>query len=192
MNDPGVPRGRRSKDLQVWALDEDRYRFTSYLLDESFGGHYEGDGGSAVIHHFTAEGVVTGDDLVLSELTIRAVVHPFGECPLVTITAQALIGNSIADGWRKKVLGHLGGVQGCTHQVNLLLSLSDMVILIHHQRLNVHSIFGRNSLDSGNWLASSWGDAEKFVGFCHALSGESPTLRKAAEARKLQGDQKPD
>lgn len=190
MNKVKTPRGRRSKDLQVWARDKDSYEFTAYLLDESFGGTYEDNGVSAVVHHFTAEGVVSGEDLILTELTINAVEHPFRECPLVTLKAKSLIGHSIVRGWRKTVLDNLGSTQGCTHQVNLLMSLSDMLILIHHQRLNVHSAYGPDALNSGNWLASNWMDAEKFVGFCHALSGDSETLRNAAAARKLQEEQK--
>lgn len=184
MTEQRTPRGRRSKDLEVWRIEGDRFGFTSSLLDESFGGHYESGADSAVIHHFTAEGIVEGEGLNLVELTIAALEHPFRECPMVTLKAQSLLGHSLIRGWRKTVLEHLSGMQGCTHQVNLLLSLSEMVILIHHQKLNEHSVFGRQALDSGQWLASSWEDANKFVGFCHALSGDTGTMRKAADMRK--------
>ena len=45
---------------------------------------------------------------------------PFPVCPAVTPNFQRLVGLKIRPGWNKRVRGLLGGVEGCTHLVELL------------------------------------------------------------------------
>lgn len=45
---------------------------------------------------------------------------PFATCPAVTINFQRLKGVQIGPGWRRIVKQRLGGVEGCTHLVELL------------------------------------------------------------------------
>lgn len=41
--------------------------------------------------------------------------HPFTTCTLGIATAQALVGTSLARGFRRKVDEAMGGDRGCTH-----------------------------------------------------------------------------
>jgi hypothetical protein len=45
---------------------------------------------------------------------------PFAVCPAITPNFQRLVGLSIKSGWIRKVKELLGGVEGCTHLVELL------------------------------------------------------------------------
>jgi len=45
---------------------------------------------------------------------------PFQVCPAITPNFQRLVGLRIASGWTQKVKELLGGVEGCTHLVELL------------------------------------------------------------------------
>ena len=45
---------------------------------------------------------------------------PFAVCPAITPAFAKLEGLTIGPGWRRAVQGRLGGVQGCTHLVELL------------------------------------------------------------------------
>jgi hypothetical protein len=48
---------------------------------------------------------------------------PYPVCPGITPNFQRLVGVSIGMGWRKAIKERLGGVQGCTHLVELLAPL---------------------------------------------------------------------
>lgn len=59
------------------------------------------------------------------ELLVRAVeavtdAGPFSVCPAITDRFQQLRGLRIGHGWRQRVYKLLGGVNGCTHLVELL------------------------------------------------------------------------
>ena len=45
---------------------------------------------------------------------------PFSICRNITPNFQKLIGITIGPGWRKQVLSRVGGIEGCTHIVELL------------------------------------------------------------------------
>jgi hypothetical protein len=59
------------------------------------------------------------------ELVVRAVeavtdASPFPVCPSITPNFQRVVGLSIKAGWTQQVRSLLGGVEGCTHLVELL------------------------------------------------------------------------
>jgi hypothetical protein len=49
---------------------------------------------------------------------------PFAVCPAITPNFQRMVGVSIGPGWRKEVRSRLGGVEGCTHLVELLIAMA--------------------------------------------------------------------
>ncbi len=58
-------------------------------------------------------------------LTIRAIeavtdAGPYPVCPAIAVNFQRLVGLTVGPGWRRKVHERVGGVQGCTHLVELL------------------------------------------------------------------------
>lgn len=58
-------------------------------------------------------------------MTVKAVEavidrSPFPACPFITPNFQRLVGLQIAPGWNRKVKELLGGIQGCTHLVDLI------------------------------------------------------------------------
>ena len=62
----------------------------------------------------------------LTILAVEAVTDagPFQICPNITVNFQRLKGIKIGPGWRKRVLAALGGVEGCTHLVELLWTMA--------------------------------------------------------------------
>ncbi|SNS58113.1 MULTISPECIES: DUF2889 domain-containing protein [unclassified Azospirillum] len=60
------------------------------------------------------------DSLTVRAVEVAADTTPFTLCPAIAPAYQKLIGLSIASGWTAAVKERLGGVQGCTHLVELL------------------------------------------------------------------------
>ncbi len=60
------------------------------------------------------------DDFVIREVEAVTDFAPFRVCPAVTPNFQRLVGVKIAAGFRREIARRLGGVEGCTHLVELL------------------------------------------------------------------------
>lgn len=60
------------------------------------------------------------DTLTVRAVDVAADTTPFPVCPAIAPAYQKLVGLSIASGWTATVKERLGGVQGCTHLVELL------------------------------------------------------------------------
>lgn len=64
------------------------------------------------------------DELRIHDVVAAMDANPYAVCPAITPNFAKLIGLRIGAGWRKDVLARLGGVQGCTHLVELLWPLA--------------------------------------------------------------------
>ncbi|BBK45099.1 hypothetical protein STVA_51190 [Allostella vacuolata] len=60
------------------------------------------------------------DELVVCAVEAVTDSSPFPVCPAITPNFQRLVGLSIKTGWTQQVRSLLGGVEGCTHLVELL------------------------------------------------------------------------
>jgi hypothetical protein len=179
------PFSRRTKTLQVKPLPNGEFAFSTTLLDESIGGNYEeSERDFAVVHRFTIEGTISGADLRLESLEVRAEKHPFEQCPLVLPAAQQLVGLSLLSGWRRSVLDRLGRTAGCTHVTTLLLGLSDITTLVYFQRMNRLAPYGPGTRASGKWIAGGLDQGANFDEACHVLRADGDVLRQAENYRR--------
>lgn len=104
-----------------------------------------------------------------AELTVVAVVAatdaaPFPVCDAITPAFATLEGVRIGPGWRREVARRLGGVQGCTHLVELLgpLATTAMQTILPRRRcLDPISDKPPGHLDT-----------------CHALRRDGPVVRE--------------
>jgi hypothetical protein len=60
------------------------------------------------------------DDLTVIAAEAATVASPFALCSAITPAFVKLVGLRIGPGWRQAVRARLGGLQGCTHLVELL------------------------------------------------------------------------
>jgi Protein of unknown function (DUF2889) len=171
---------RRTKTLEVEPLADGRIRFETSLLDQSFGGTYEDpEQSSVVLHDFIIEGTATGAELILESLDVRAVAHPFPQCPFVLPATQNLIGLSLISGWRQDILSRFRGSAGCTHVTSLLLGLAEVTTLVYFQRANELRAYGPKTRASGEWIAGSLELGHGLRGACHALDDGGTVIRRA-------------
>lgn len=64
------------------------------------------------------------EDLVVREAEATMMDTPYEICPQVAPNFARLVGLKIGKGWRKRVRELLGGIEGCTHLVELLVPLA--------------------------------------------------------------------
>lgn len=75
------------------------------------------------VHHMWLR-VTVGRDLVVRAIESAMDAHPLGGCPEAQRALQAMVGCSMARGWRQAIQTHLGGVASCTHLRELLFNLA--------------------------------------------------------------------
>lgn len=104
-----------------------------------------------------------------AKLTVVAVVAvtdaaPFPVCDAITPAFRKLEGVSIGPGWRREVARRLGGVQGCTHLVELLgpLATTAMQTILPVRRAEPRP-------DDG---------PPRHLDTCHALRRDGPVVRE--------------
>lgn len=75
------------------------------------------------IHHMRLR-VTVDRQLVVQAIESSMDAHPLGGCTQAQRSLQAMVGCSMARGWRQAIQTHLGGVAGCTHLRELLFNLA--------------------------------------------------------------------
>lgn len=75
------------------------------------------------VHHMWLR-VTVNRALVVQAIESAMDAHPLAECPEAQRALQAMVGCSMARGWRQSIQTHLGGVASCTHLRELLTNLA--------------------------------------------------------------------
>jgi hypothetical protein len=78
----------------------------------------------------------------LPELTVVSVdvqpgYLPFPACPAAAAAAGRLIGLRLTDGFRRGAIDALGGTDGCTHLLNLVLAIANQLVVANYLRSRV-------------------------------------------------------
>lgn len=119
----------RRYDFQAFGRDDGLWDLEGRMTDVkpySFPNR-ERDGGwvaaGEAIHDMSIR--LTLDDS-LTVVAIEAVTDggPYRICPAITPNFQRMVGVKIGPGWRRSVASRLGGVEGCTHLVELLYAMA--------------------------------------------------------------------
>jgi hypothetical protein len=173
------PRIIRTKTTELAVIDERRFHLIARLTDVSYDCDYDADVASATVHDFTVEGDLEGDDLVITALDVGAETHPYRGCPAVVPRCQALVGHSLASGWRRTVLDLLGGEGGCTHVTTLLLGLAEVRTSAFFLRMNARVPYSPQAREDGRWTAAGLEVAPGIVGACHVLTRSGPVVTRA-------------
>jgi Protein of unknown function (DUF2889) len=169
----------RTRVLDLRPVDEETYAFRASLLDQAQGGRYESGSDTEVVHDFLVKGRVARRDLRILELAVEAVTHPYAACPNIVGVAQKLVGASLNIGWRRTVLKHLGGSQGCTHVTTLLLSLSELIAPFYFLEANQSLPYGKATRADGSWMKACLAVSGSLDGACHVLASDGEVIGRA-------------
>ena len=64
------------------------------------------------------------DNLKIIDVCVAMDSHPYNICPKIVPNFKKLIGINISKGFRKNVYSKVGGIEGCTHLVELLFPIA--------------------------------------------------------------------
>jgi hypothetical protein len=95
---------------------------------------------------------------------------PHAQCPAITAAFQKLVGLRIAGGWTAAVKERVGGVQGCTHLVELLgpVATTAFQTLTAVLWKRAEEAVGRGERDSRGGMVNT----------CHAWSADGDLVRR--------------
>lgn len=119
----------RRYDFQAFGRDDGLWDLEGRMTDTkpySFP-NLERDGGvvaaGEAIHDMSIR--LTLDDS-LTVVAVEAVTDsgPYRICPAITPNFQRLVGIKVGPGWRRSIASRVGGVEGCTHLVELLYAMA--------------------------------------------------------------------
>ena len=101
----------------LWDIEAQLIDTKSYVHSRRSGGRERQPG--EPVHHMWLR--LTIDlDMMIRDAEAVTDEGPFPTCGDITPNFKSLIGVKIGAGWRKAIKEHLGGVNGCTHLVELL------------------------------------------------------------------------
>lgn len=116
---------------------------------------------------------------------------PFEMCPAILPNFQRLVGLTIGPGWRRAVAERVGGIQGCTHLVELLGPIGTVAfqtIAVERERRararreaeGRPASFGPASSGPASSGPASPGPKKRppMLDTCHALATTSPVVRR--------------
>lgn len=121
---------------------------------------------------------LTVDDTFLITCVEVVTDHaPFGMCGEVAPVFERLVGLRIETGWNRTVRRLVGGVQGCTHIVELLGPLATTVLQTVRPSRNIHT--NKDDAEKGDAFdAKAVGARPRILDTCHSLSVTSPVVKR--------------
>jgi hypothetical protein len=102
-------------DIEARIIDTKAYTFTDAMGAMAPAGQ--------PIHHMIMR-VTIDKHLQVHDVEAVTEVAPYSHCGAITPNFKRLIGLTIGAGWRRNVAQRLGGTEGCTHLVELLMPIA--------------------------------------------------------------------
>ena len=106
------------------------------------------------------------DALCVIKAEAATLASPFSVCPAITPAFAKLAGLTIGPGWRRAVQARLGGVQGCTHLVELLGPIATTAVQ------TIHTWRARHQPAAASERSPAHLDG------CHALARDGDVVRE--------------
>jgi len=120
-------RHQRRIALDGYRRQDGLYDIEARIIDTKAYSYVEPTGGEISagqpIHHMVMRVTI---DKAMKVHDVEAVteVAPYSHCGAITPNFKRLIGLTIGAGWRRNIAQRLGGTQGCTHLVELLMPIA--------------------------------------------------------------------
>ncbi len=104
------------RDDGLWDIDAQLVDTKSYPFPNRFRGEIQA---GEPLHNLFLR-LTVDDHFVVREIAVSTDDAPFAVCPDILPNFQRLVGLQITNGWTRAIRERLGGVEGCTHLVELL------------------------------------------------------------------------
>lgn len=106
------------------------------------------------------------EDFLIHDIEAVTEAGPFTLCPAITPNFKRMTGHRIGSGWRRLIHQQLGGVEGCTHLVEMLGAMGTVA----YQTL--FSARARKAKANGPIVRSPLIDS------CHAFRSDGPVVER--------------
>jgi hypothetical protein len=153
-------------DIEAHMTDRKTYSFPSDERGEVTAG--------TPIHDMWVR-VTLDDDFHIRAIEAVTDASPFQLCPAITPNFQRLVGLRIGPGFNARVRERLGGVEGCTHLVELMGPLATTAFQ------TIFSAKHREQRERGNGSEKAAGKPHKrprLIDTCHAFASDSPVTKR--------------
>lgn len=113
------------------------------------------------------------EGFVVREVEAVTDSSPYQMCPAITANFKRLIGLKIARGWNRQVRRMLGGINGCTHLVDLLGPIATTA-------LQTMRGYERKKAREAQETPTARDVRPEVLNTCHAWAEDSPVVRRWA------------
>jgi len=124
---------RREITVESTAQDDGRLLFTAVLRDR----WHDGAGKEEEIHGYEVRLLAEPPDLTVVSIAVQPRFLPFPDCPAAAVAAQRLVGTQLTKGFRSAAIATLGGVEGCTHLLTLVLAIWNQQVVTNYMLTRV-------------------------------------------------------
>jgi hypothetical protein len=121
-----APVHERKLEIRTYPLEEGRVIVEGWLRDERliFGYHRDGSGRPpGVVHWMGVRLLLGGRPITILEAEAEMPTTPNTLCPTVAETVKKIVGLPVVAGFSDQVRKRLGGVEGCSHMMHLILAM---------------------------------------------------------------------
>jgi len=119
--------------------------------------------------------ITVDDSLILRGIEAVTDKSPFPVCPAIAPNFQRLMGLSIRPGFLSKVRELLGGIEGCTHLVELMGPIATtayQTIYPYRHRLT------RDAGSQPPQKSAKTGEKPRLIGTCHAFKSDGEVVKR--------------
>ena len=104
------------RDDGLWDIEGELRDSKSFPISLGYRGNMPAD---EAIHNMLIR-ITIDDDMVIHDIAATMPYTPYLECKPATDAIKNVIGLQMGRGWKKKIEGAIGGLDGCTHVRELL------------------------------------------------------------------------
>jgi Protein of unknown function (DUF2889) len=178
---PAVPREHihtRSIDCRGYRRADGLWDIDGHLTDTKtygFSNHFRGELPPGAPVHDMWLRLTVDDKLVIHAVEAVTEAGPYEVCPSIAPNFQRLVGRRIYPGFQKQVRDLLGGVQGCTHLVDLLGPLATTAYqTVFPYRAREYE----QRVAKGEIAPQQTGRRPKLVDSCHAFASDGEVVKR--------------
>jgi hypothetical protein len=150
-------------DIEAHMTDRKTYSFASEERGEIVAG--------MPIHDMWIR-VTLDDDFHIRAIEAVTDASPYGICPAITPNFQRLVGLRIGAGFNARVRERLGGIEGCTHLVELMGPLATTAFQ------TIYPAKQRERANGGEHAPNQPGKRPRLLETCHAFARDSEVTKR--------------
>jgi hypothetical protein len=125
------PVHKRKLEMRTHALDGDRLIVEGRLKDERFVSGYHWDGKprkEGIVHRMAVRLLIGGwpPSIMDAEAEMHDIPHEL--CPTTLDAVKRIIGLSVTPGFSEEIRKRIGGIEGCTHLMQLITAMGPAVL----------------------------------------------------------------